>query len=195
MDGEKTYSAFAGTRRVATGELETMLRGAKRHVDAGDGSPLIIFEDQTGLQVDFDFRGPIDDVLARLSTHPLFAARAPSPPERRGPGRPRLGVVGREVTLLPRHWEWLERQPGGISVALRKLVDQARHAAQEGDRRRQAREATGRFLWALCGNLPHFEEVTRALDQDDLPRIQQLIAEWPEDTRTHVARLTDPVRP
>ncbi|MFY0534142.1 DUF2239 family protein [Nannocystis pusilla] len=48
---------------------------------------------------------------------------AEEPPARTGPGRPKLGVVSREVSLLPRHWEWLERQPSG---SRRRCADSSR---------------------------------------------------------------------
>src|SRR4029079_4156101 len=66
--------------------------------------------------------------------------------EPRGRGRPRLGVVAREGTLLPRHWEWLGTQPGGASVVLRKLVEEARRANGDADRTRAARDAAYRFM-------------------------------------------------
>ncbi len=78
------------------------------------------------------------------------------PAEPRGRGRPKLGVVAREVTLLPRHWDWLNAQPGGASVALRKLVEQARRANGDADRARAAREAAYHFMSAMAGDLPAF---------------------------------------
>jgi hypothetical protein len=114
------------------------------------------------------------------------AASAP-----RGPGRPKLGVVAREVTLLPRHWQWLAQQPGGASVALRKLVDEARRGGEHKDRIREAREATYRFMSAMSGNRPHFEDAIRALFADQAARFEQLIAEWPTDVREHTARLAE----
>ena len=146
------YTAFDGTRRVACGDLPTMLRAVKATLDAGGAEPLI-FEDRTGRQIDFDLRGSADDVVARVA--PSAASN--------GPGRPRLGVISREVSLLPRHWEWLETQPNGISAALRRLVDEARKLEPEAERARLAREAASRFMWALAGNLPGFEEASRAL--------------------------------
>src|SRR5512143_4094046 len=128
MDDARTFTAFAGDRMIASSDVETMLRKTKARLDRGERATVLIFEDRTGAQVDFDLRGTVDDVLARLPAHPLFAP-APAAP-RSGPGRPRLGVVSREVTLLPRHWEWLEQQRGGISAALRTLVDEARKRGQ-----------------------------------------------------------------
>jgi hypothetical protein len=175
-----TYAGFAGDRLVASGTLTTLLAQAKAHLDRGGDPSLVIFEDQTGLQVDFDFRGSLDEVLARA---------APVPP-RPGPGRPRLGVVSREVSLLPRHWEFLERQPNGISAALRRLVDEARKREPDEGRARAAQEAASRFMWAMAGNLPGFEEASRALFAADKERFERLTRDWPADIRAHLLRVT-----
>ena len=111
------------------------------------------------------------------------------PSEPRGRGRPKLGVVAREVTLLPRHWEWLNAQPGGASVALRKLVDEARRATGDKDRQRAARDAAYHFMSAMAGNLPNFEEASRALFGVDRRRLAALIAPWPDDIRDHIVKL------
>lgn len=178
-EDDLTYSAFAGTRLVASGKLAPMLQRTKAHIDAHGSDGLLIFEDQTGRQVDFDFRGTADEVIERAM---------PSK-SRTGPGRPRLGVVSREVSLLPRHWEWLEREPQGISAALRRLVDEARQREPGRAETRQAKEAASKFMWAMAGNLPDFEEATRALFADDRTRLAQLICDWPHDIRQHVERL------
>lgn len=107
----------------------------------------------------------------------------------RGRGRPKLGVVAREVTLLPRHWEWLNGQPGGASVVLRKLVDAARVAGEDKDRVRRAQEAVDRFMTAMAGNLPGYEEATRALYANDTVRFDAMIASWPADVRRHTQKL------
>jgi hypothetical protein len=100
-----------------------------------------------------------------------------------------LGVVAREVTLLPRHWEWLNGQPGGASVALRKLVEEARRVNEGRDRERRAQEAAYKFMSAMAGNLPGFEEAIRALFAKDQERLEEWIRGWPEDIRAHVVRL------
>lgn len=190
MTTENTYTAFAGDEQIAAGDVHALLAGAKAHLDAG-GDALLIFEDQTGIQVDFDFRGTLDDVLARLARHPHFAATpVPPVPERTGPGRPSLGVVSREVTLLPRHWEWLEAQKGGISATLRRLVDEARKQGAGGERAAKAWDAAGKFMWTMAGNRPGFEEASRALYAKDLPRLEALAKDWPGDIRAHLLRLT-----
>ena len=139
---------------------------------------------------EIDFRGSIGDVLARclkVTSAPAAAEDAP-PPSPRGPGRPKLGVVAREVTLLPRHWEWLAQQSGGASVALRKLVDEARRAGEDRDRVRQAQEAAYRFMSAMAGNKANYEDAIRALFAGEAARFENLIAEWPADVRDHAAR-------
>src|SRR3546814_490284 len=113
---------------------------------------------------------------------PISVAEAP-----RGRGRPKLGVTAREVTLLPRHWDWLAAQPGGASVALRKLVEQAMR--DDRQTRRAAQEAAYRVMTALAGDLPGYEEAIRALFAGDRQRFEQQIAGWPADLRDYVTRL------
>jgi hypothetical protein len=185
----ETFTAFAGQRRLASGvlaEIALAIRSAE-HISG----PISIFSDATGRAIDLDLRGTEDEALARL---PRMASPGQipddSPPtEPRGRGRPRLGVVAREVTLLPRHWDWLNAQPGGASVALRKLVEQARRANGDADRARASREAAYHFMSAMAGNLPNFEEAARALFADDRRRMAGLIAMWPADIRDHIVKL------
>jgi hypothetical protein len=133
-----------------------------------------------------DFRGSAEDVLRRLAQTEGNQATPDGP---RGPGRPKLGVVAREITLLPRHWDWLNAQPGGASVALRKLVEEARRANGGKDRVRQSQEAAYRFMSIMAGNRPGFEEATRALFAGHRDRFDQLIAPWPKDVRHHARKL------
>ena len=188
MEKVHTYTAFAGAKRIATGGVEAVVSRIKQSLDADATARVLIFDDLTGEQIDFDLRGTLDEALARLASHPALAARRPppEPPARSGPGRPRLGVVSREVSLLPRHWEWLERQPGGLSVALRRLVDAARQRGHGAELARRTREGAGRFMWALAGDLPDFEEATRALFARDDRRLSALIRGWPGDIREHI---------
>lgn len=181
---------------VATGPIEAVLPAVKAASDSGSTGPLLVFEDRTGAQIDFDLRGTTEEILARLERHPAFTRISSDPPDepqapptRTGPGRPRLGVVSREVSLLPRHWEWLERQRGGASAALRALVEDARKSRQGEERAKTAWEAAGRFMWAMCGNLPGFEEASRALHRKEPARLAELVRDWPADIRAHVARL------
>src|SRR5438132_8152172 len=134
---QRTFTAFQGQRRLVSGPPGEVALVVKRMATRPD-EPIIIFEDGTGRSIDFDLRGGDREVLARLAklVPPPVEETAP-PSEPRGRGRPKLGVVAREVTLLPRHWEWLNAQAGGASVALRKLVDEARRARGDKDRERQ----------------------------------------------------------
>ncbi|MDB5214656.1 MAG: uncharacterized protein JWO86_2583 [Myxococcaceae bacterium] len=182
MEDILTFSAFAGEQRVVHGELHPVLLALKKRFDVDPGERILVFEDATGRQVDFDLRGTIDQVLARA---------LPEPP-RAGPGRPKLGVISREVSLLPRHWDWLELQPNGASAALRRLVEEAKKRDPEGDRQRLAIEAASRFMTAMAGNLPHFEEASRALFAKDHDRFDHLIRAWPPDIRAHLSRLVKP---
>ena len=203
------YTAFNGHQRIATGSLQTVALAVKRTTDSSVVGPVLIFDDTTGRSIDIDTRGSEQEVLARLATHPANTdARAESEPsvyplraapgsidsgapvnQPRGRGRPRLGVVAREVTLLPRHWEWLSAQPGSASVALRKLVDEARRTHGEKDRRRRAQERAYHFMSAMAGDMPGFEEATRVLFANDQPRFCELVATWPDDVRDHAIAL------
>jgi uncharacterized protein len=180
-----TCTAFAKQRRIASGTLEHVALQAKPAFDRGES--VLIFDDATAQPIEIDFRGNAADLRQRLAQRDAAQPRGPETP--RGPGRPRLGVVAREVTLLPRHWEWLSRQPGGASVALRKLVEEARRQNGDADRTRQARETAYRFMSAMAGNFESFEEAARALFAGDGPRFATMVAAWPADIRDHATRL------
>jgi hypothetical protein len=167
---------------LASGTLDQVALAAKKAVDRGTQQPVLIYNDSTGRAIDIDSRGSDAEILARL-THPAPSAQP------RGPGRPKLGVVAREVTLLPRHWQWLASQPGGASVAIRKLVETARRANQEMDQRRQRQEAAYHFMSAMGGNLANFEEASRALFANDRVRFTELVGSWPTDVRDHAVKL------
>lgn len=190
----RSYTSFDGHRRIATGALQTNVLAVKRARESGAVGPILIFDDATGRSVDVDTRGSDEAVMARLDAAALAESGhadhdAPEPAGPRGRGRPKLGVVSREVTLLPRHWEWLAGQPGGASVALRKLVEDARRAHGEKDRVRMAHERAYHFMQTIAGDLPGFEEATRALFAHEPSRVRNLIAAWPCDVRDHAMRL------
>jgi hypothetical protein len=193
----QTFTAFEGQGRLASGTAAEVALAVKR-AEQRDTAPIAIFSDATGRPIDFDLRGSDDEIVARLPPTTSPAAIEETPSEPRGRGRPKLGVVAREVTLLPRHWEWLNAQPGGASVSLRKLVEAARRANGASDRSRTARDAAYHFMSVMAGNLPHFEEASRALFADDRRQFTALIAAWPGDIRDHIVRLAfspDPVDP
>jgi hypothetical protein len=190
-EGTRTHCiAFAGARCIAAGELAAVALKAKEAIDRGREA-ILLFDAVTSEPIDLDFRGTPADLLKRLarSAAPTSVPARPAHDAPRGPGRPKLGVVAREVTLLPRHWEWLSGQPGGASVALRKLVEQARRDTDGRDRVRRAQESAYRFMSAMAGDRPGFEEATRALFAGDRTRFDRLVKPWPADIRNHAGKL------
>ena len=185
------FTAFVGPLRLAAGPLAEVAIAVMQASRRPASPPIIIFSDATGQPIDLDLRGTERDVIARLPkpAPPPDAEAEEASAGPRGRGRPKLGVVAREVTLLPRHWEWLGAQPGGASVALRKLVEEARRTNGDADRVRAARDAAYRFMSVMAGNLAGFEEASRALFADDRRRFVGLVAGWPDDIRDHVVKL------
>lgn len=176
MDQPKKYSAFKDMRLLGLGSLEEVLKSAVDFLTAGGSEPVVFFDHATGRQTDFFLTGSWEDVVA-LARQQTGEA---SPEQKTGPGRPKLGIVSREVTLLPRHWNWLESQPGRASGTLRKLVEEAM-AQDSGERDRE--QAVGRILTTLCGDLPGYEEATRALYAGDREGFKERIQSWPQDIR------------
>jgi hypothetical protein len=158
-----SFTAFLAGKQIASGERDEVARSINEQLSAQDGS-VLVFEDRSGRITDLDYR----------ETAPRSA------------GRPKLGVQAREVTLLPRHWEWLSEQPGGASAVLRRLVEEAR---RKGRTDRECRDAVYRFMQAACGDLPGYEEALRALystrDNDFLAFIDQ----WPDDVGRYIRKL------
>jgi hypothetical protein len=179
-------TAFVGVEIVASGSLQEVALAVKERLNQDPAVSPLVFDDATARPIDLDLRGSDEAVLKRLDDHPVHGAKAPA----RTPGRPKLGVVAREVTLLPRHWDWLNGQPGGASVALRRLIDEARHASPVADKVRQAREVTYRFMTAVAGNQPGYEEAIRALFAGNGAHYHALIAGWPTDVRAYARQLS-----
>ena len=189
----KQYVAFAGDAVIARGTLAEVVVVAKRRGDAGERQRIALFDDVSGRVVDVDYSGTEVDVLARLGPT-CDSPPTPSPAPRKGPGRPRLGVVSREVSLLPRHWEWLSEQRGGASAALRRLVDAARRSETGEAVQRRAIDAAHHFLWDMAGDRPHFEEATRALFAKDVARVRRLVRKWPQGIREQLDRYLERTR-
>ena len=194
----QVFTAFIGDQWLVSGPLAEVALAVLKASKSPAAEPIVIFDDANGRPIDLDLRGTERDIVARLpqpASNPETAAD--DLPEPRGRGRPKLGVVAREVTLLPRHWEWLGAQPGGASVALRKLVEEARRASGDRDRSRAARDSAYHFMSVMAGNLAGFEEASRALFADDRRRFVELIAGWPGDVRDHIVKLafSDRVEP
>lgn len=184
MDKPRTFAAFANHRLVATGDLEAVAEALAS--ESNKSASALIFDDADGRLVELDLRHDAAHAVAEYGARTMaIDTRA----VRAGRGRPRLGVVAREVTLLPRHWDWLASRPGGASAALRRLVEDARRANDGTHRARQAEEAAYRVMSVLAGDLPEFEEASRALFAGDLQRLCDLATAWPEDIRAFVMRL------
>ena len=196
-------TAFEGSACIASGALRDVALRAKMVVDAGADCaaplPVLVFDDATSETIELDWRGSVEefalqlvqraqalDVAAELEPPVASVAAAQLP---RGPGRPKLGVVAREVTLLPRHWDWLASQPGGASVALRKLVDVARHEAEQKDLVRHCRDIGYKFMSTVAGHEPGFEEACRALFAGDRASFDARTAPWPADVQTHLQKV------
>jgi uncharacterized protein len=176
-----TCTAFAGQSRLISGSRLEAALAAKRALHAAGTAPILAFDDCTGAVIDFDLRGSEAEVAARLAE--------PDEASPRSRGRPKLGVVAREVTLLPRHWEWLAAQRGGASVALRRLVDEARRADGGETDKRRARDAAYRFLSTMAGDLPGFEEAARALFAGEREEFARRLSAWPPDIGAYALRL------
>ncbi|MFT7579557.1 MAG: hypothetical protein ACI9MR_001223 [Myxococcota bacterium] len=179
------FTAFAGHTKVAAGSLADITTHAHAHLGEGHAERLLVFADAGGTAVDLDLSGTVAQAITRLAGHPIYGTAATAP----RPGRPRLGVVSREISLLPRHWAWLSRQPRSASATLRRLIDDALRQGAGTEAARLGREHAHRFLWSMAGDLPGFEEVARTLDRGDLGAFEASMATWPEDVRTYAVTL------
>ena len=184
MDQISTCTAFVDGNFFTFGPPWEVALTVKAALEKGGTGEILVFDDGSGRLLDFDLRGSDQEIVARLRPAPADGAKAP--------GRPKLGVVAREVTLLPRHWDWLASQPGGASVTLRKLVEGARSANSARDAARQAQQAADRFMAAMLGNEPGYEEASRALYAGDRRRFEAFTEAWPAELRDHARRLAMP---
>ena len=185
------WIAFEHHRRLARGEPAGVIAAVQQHLAAQPEALPLVLDAVTSERIELDWRTPAAQLLAQLPSAPATDEpdEAPGGEAPRGPGRPKLGVTAREVTLLPRHWDWLARQPGGASVALRKLVQSAMRDGGSAEAQRRATEAAYRFMSIVCGDLPQYEEVSRALFAGDLARVEALAADWPTDVTAHLRTL------
>lgn len=192
------WVAFAGKKCIASGPPRKVAVQVKAFVDVHPEVFVLIFDARSSQPVELDLRGSVSSVLRKIPREVGNDSGRVSKPElnsSRGPGRPKLGVLAREVTLLPRHWDWLASQPGGASVVLRKLVEEAQRSSRESDRIREAQEAAYRFMHAMAGDEPGFEEAARALFANDLPNLRDHLGKWPRDVRRHMLELIEAVTP
>ncbi len=183
-----THSSFIHHNLLVSGSALDNALAVKRAQAENTTVQILSFDNRNGRQIDFDLRGSDEDIARRLEPSHDDPAQDNSA-GKRGRGRPKLGVVSREITLLPRHWEWLAEQPGSASVTLRKLVDEARRKNAGADEKRRRRDRVYHFISAIAGDLTNFEDASRALYQDDQARFEMLIAAWPSDVRDHALRL------
>ncbi|MBL4683620.1 MAG: DUF2239 family protein [Nannocystaceae bacterium] len=196
------FVGFSGHAQICRGVLVEVALACKAAIEAGTADKAVIYRVAAGQVVDVSFRGTDAAMLRRLrarfgkmpsrvasaGTSPVTSEPAP-PPTPRKRGRPKLGVVGREISLLPRHWEWLAAQRGGASVTLRKLVEAARKQDAGQTEWRQTIEAAYGFMSDIAGDFENFEESSRALFASDLPRFNSLTTSWPTDIREHLAHV------
>lgn len=175
-------AAFAGSTLIAAGPMAQV--AVQVYAQQAADRPVLVFSDETGRVIDLDLRGTPEDVARRYAVENDVQEAAP-----KGRGRPKLGVVPREITLLPRHWEWLSSQQGGASQTLRRLVDEARKADGGRTQTKAAQERTYRFVTAVAGDLPDYEEAVRALFASDMTAFEQHMAAWPADVRQYALRL------
>jgi hypothetical protein len=179
-------TAFDHTRYIATGPYAAVAIAVRDHQRTAADASVLIFDDASGRQIDFDLRGTDQEIGERIAGQ-FGAGPTPGP---RAVGRPKLGVISREVTLLPQQWEWLAAQSGGASSTLRLLVETARRATPTPkEQQRQRQERAYSFMSAMAGNLPNFEDASRALFANNTEALHRLIAGWPEDIVKHINRL------
>lgn len=181
--------AFENDRRLASGSVADVALAVRNRAGKPNYQGIQVFEEESGKTLHLNLTGSDKDIRARYAPATEGATEVAPSDTPRGPGRPRLGVVAREVTLLPRHWDWLNSQPGGASVALRKLVEDARKTHGQSDNLRARQEAAYRFLSAMAGDWQNFEESTRALFAGDAVRFAELTEAWPIDVRDHARHL------
>ena|ERR1017187_10526732 len=189
MDTPSTYTAFEGNNRLFSGPLDDVIIKIKKKLGKAENSSFLIFSDSTGKTMDFNFHGTEKEILKRLE---IFVSND-GPKDSIGPGRPKLGVTSREVSLLPRHWEWLATQSGGASATLRKLVEEAKKASLGSNHTKQAQERTYSFISVMAGDLQNFEEALRALYKKDEKKFVAYINDWPIDVQRYALELSQPV--
>lgn len=188
MDEIQTYTAFEGERLLSRGHLKDVVLNIKKYMGSAQNCEVLLISDASGKVMDFNFYGSKQEVLKRLEPYTTVATADTS-----GPGRPKLGVVSREISLLPRHWEWLASQPGGASATIRTLVEEARKKSLNTSNVKVVQERVYRVMSVLGGDLSGYEEALRALYKKDQKTFLGQIKAWPEDIRRYIEDLVQPV--
>ncbi|MDH3208378.1 MAG: DUF2239 family protein [Gemmatimonadota bacterium] len=192
QNNQPRFTAFSDDHVLTRGDLETVVRTCKAARDEGTAGLIRIFDNRTGGRVDLELDGTLQEVADRIAWHQAYMAVEGQPEGApRGRGRPKLGVVAKEVTLLPRHWAWLDGQRGSASATLRRLVDEARKANKATDKIQKSQDVTYRFMYDLAGNAPSFEEAIRALYAGDQVRFEAETAHFPDDVRDYARTLAE----
>lgn len=182
----QSYTAFHGNKFLVQGQLEEVVLQLRQKLKSDSSASILVFSDLTGKEMDFDLRGSEKEVLQRLQ---VYLSHDEKSLGHSGPGRPKLGVVAREVSLLPRHWEWLSTQSGGASAILRRLIEAEKKNSSSRDLLRQAQERAHKFMSAMAGNLENFEEALRALYAKDKTKFKEQISKWPNDIKDHTKKM------
>lgn len=178
-------TAFEGPHQIGSGELSAVAPAVWQAMQAANQPEVLVYDDATGMLVDFDFYGSLEEILDRLES----AERWAQDDAAHAAKRPQRKAAAREVKLLPRHWQWLDTQPGGASAALRRLVEEAKRTSGPADRVRRSQEAAYHFMADMAGDLVGFEEANRALFAGDLARFEEMSATWPVDVTNYIKRL------
>lgn len=190
METLNTYTAFEDHKILSQGSLEDVVLKVKKRFEKSPESQIVIYSDATGKSMDFNFQGSEKEVLKRLE---VYTTPENSNEVSSGPGRPKLGVISREVSLLPKHWEWLATQSGGASNTLRKLVEENMKKNSSVNSVKAAQERTYKFMSVEAGDLENYEEALRALYRKDKERLSSEIKTWPRDVQKHILELAKPV--
>ena len=180
-ESKENYICFSGHLCIAQGTLTTVAEAAWQFTQTNPSKTTLTFSRKNGEVIDLNLSGALRDVSERYAPVPTIAKR----------GRPKLGVTAREITLLPQHWDWLSQQPGGASVALRRLVEAARKDSSGEQVTRERITATYKFMAAIAGDLPRFEEASRALFKRQKSQFAKHISKWPSDIRDELNHHTE----
>jgi len=186
---KRLYTAFENRSIIAKGSIEEVVLVIKKRIGIGSHTTALIFDDELGRTIDIDFSGTLDDVRQKLGVFVPKESKETLP----GPGRPKLGVISREVSLLPQHWEWLALQRGGASLTLRKLVDTAKNGSTSNCQPRFYQDAVAQFMSVMAGDLPNYEEALRMLYRKDKVNFFSQIKNWPEDVKAHIKKMASPI--
>lgn len=179
-----TFTAFDAHSLIAYGDLAEVVLKIKGSIGKASISTILIFSDITGKTIDFNFHGSKQEILKRLEVYTSVQDAEPSS----GPGRPKLGVVSREVSLLPRHWEWLATQRGGASATIRTLIEDTMKKASAGQSAKQIQDRVYQIMSVLAGDLSDYEEALRAMYKKDKKSFLGYIEGWPKDVQNYLVK-------